>query len=93
MKKILFMACVAASLTACNNAGTNEDSSVNDNTTVNADTAITTTITTPAVTTYTPAEGDVTYRDGNLMVWKGNDWVKANEDVKLDNGIVVYKKR
>ena len=91
MKKIFFMACVAASLAACNNAGTDENTPVNDNTTVNTDSVITKTITTPAITTYTPAEGDVTYRNGNLMVWKGNDWVKANEDGKLDNGIIIYK--
>lgn len=89
MKKIFFMACVAASLAACNNAGTDENTPVTDNA-VNTD-SVTTTTTTTTTTTYTPAEGDVTFRNGNLMVWKGNDWVKANEDVKLDNGIIIYK--
>jgi len=42
-------------------------------------------------TTYTPAENDVSYRDGKVMVWRGNTWVESDDDVKMDNGVVVYK--
>src|SRR5690606_7444431 len=50
-----------------------------------------TTVEPVTVSKYTPAEGDVTYRDNQLMVWKGNEWVLADQDVTLDNGVVVYK--
>ena len=91
MKKIFFMACVAASLAACNNAGTDENTPVGDNAIVTTDSATLAQNTTPTIAAYTPAEGDVSYRSGNLMVWKGNEWVKADGDVKLDNGIIIYK--
>ena len=53
------------------------------------DTSTTTTTTAPATTTtitYTPGEGDATYRNGKVMVWKGNEWVVADDDVKMDDG-------
>ena len=73
------MALVAASLTACNSTETEEATVETDATTMSATTA------------YTPAEGDVKYRDGQLMVWKNNEWVEADDNVKMDNGVVVYK--
>lgn len=90
MKNIFFIAFIALSITACNNSGTNTTVTTDS---LNTATDATTRNTTASVDTinYTPADGDVTYRNGELMVWHGNDWVKADEDVKLDNGIVVYK--
>lgn len=81
MKKMLFFAAVAAGLWACD---TNKD---------NATTTVTETSTNTANAsgTYTPANGDVSYRDGKLMVWRDNDWAEANDDVDLDNGVVVHK--
>ena len=86
MKKIFLITCIAGSLIACNNSGTD----ATDDTVLDSDTTITTTATS-ATAVYTPVEGDVSYRDGKLMVWKGNDWVVADNDVTLDNGVVVYK--
>lgn len=87
MKKLLYIAILATTFTACNNADTNNDGVVNN------DTLVTTTTTTTAATTttYTPVEGDATYRGGALMVYKNGDWVAADKDVTLDNGVVVYK--
>ncbi len=83
MKKFFIMALVAASLTACN------DNDADDNdATVTTEDATTTTTTTTA---YTPAEGDATYRNGKVMVWKGNDWVAADNDVNMDDNVVVYR--
>ena len=40
---------------------------------------------------YAPANGDVTYRDGKVLVWRNNEWVETNDDVSLDNGVVVKR--
>ena len=80
MKKIFVTALIAASLVACENADTTDESTVE-----------TTETTTSTTTTYTPGEGDVTHRDGKVMVWRNNNWVEADEDVRLDNGVVVYR--
>jgi hypothetical protein len=50
-----------------------------------------TTETTTTQTTYTAAEGDVSYRGGKLMVYRNNAWVESENDVTLDNGIVVRR--
>lgn len=42
-------------------------------------------------TTYTPADGDVTYREDKVRVWRDGAWVDTEDEVKLDNGAVVYK--
>lgn len=83
MKKIFLMTGMAACLFACNNE--TQDSI----TTVKTDSATNTGKTTTVV--YTPTEGDVTYKNGTLMVWRSNSWVEADADVTLDNGIVVRR--
>ncbi len=82
MKKFFIMALVAASLTACN-----------DNDADDADATVTedATTTTTTTTAYTPNEGDATYRNGKVMVWKGSDWVEADNDVNMDDNVVVYR--
>jgi hypothetical protein len=45
----------------------------------------------PSTTVYTPAEGDVAYRNGKLMVWKNNNYVEADDDVTLEGGVIVKK--
>ena len=80
MKRIFVTALIAASLVACENADTTDESTVE-----------TTETTTSTTTTYTPGEGDVTHRDGKVMVWRNNNWVEADEDVRLDNGVIVYR--
>jgi hypothetical protein len=85
MKKIIAISFVAALFAACNNpeADTTNTEAVD---TVNTSTTNTTT-----TTTYSPAEGDVTYRNGRVMVWRNGDWVATDDDVTLDNGVVVYR--
>ncbi len=82
MKKIFALAFIAAAMTACNDADT-------DTTSVDTDTT-TTTMTTAR--SYTAAEGDVSYRNEKLMVYKNENRVESDKDVMLDNGIVVSRK-
>ena len=86
MKKTFLMFCVVASLSACN-------SSTDDTTIDETDTVVTTstTETTTSTDTYTSSEGDVSYRNGKLMVWRNNDWVESDSDVTLDNGVIIYR--
>lgn len=81
MKKVILLAGIAASISACNNES-------RDNTTVEADT-INHTTTAPAA--YTPTDGDLTYKNGKVMVWKNNEWVETDNDVTLDDGTVVHR--
>jgi hypothetical protein len=87
MKTFILIAGIAASFIACNNES-KETTSVEQDTV--SDTT-TTTNTTTTTTTYTPAEGDVSYRNGNVVVWRNNEWTKTDKDVTLDNGVVVHK--
>ena len=84
MKKIIAISFVTALFAACNNPQADA---------TNADTVdtVSTTTTTTTTTTYSPAEGDVSYRNGRVLVWRNGDWVATNDDVTLDNGIVVYR--
>ncbi|HEV7332661.1 MAG TPA: DUF6799 domain-containing protein [Flavisolibacter sp.] len=82
MKKLLTIALAAFSLVACENA---------NNTASTEDTTTTTTTTTSENAAYAPAEGDVTRRDGKVMVMRNGEWVEADRDVEMDNGVVVYK--
>lgn len=45
----------------------------------------------PSTTLYVPAEGDVAYKNGKLMVWKNNKYVEADDDVTLEGGVIVKK--
>lgn len=87
MKKLFVLAIASASIMACNDdtqtKSINEDT--RDNSTVTETPAATTT------TVYTPADGDVTYRDHKVLVMKNGEWVETEKDVTLDNNIVVYK--
>jgi hypothetical protein len=89
MKRILVFALAAISFTACDNKKTDETTiSSSDSATTTSDVmADNTTV----ANTYIPAEGDVMYRDGRLMVWRSNAYVVADNDVNQDNGIVVRR--
>lgn len=84
MKKFFFIASVVALLASC-------DSSTNTDTVVDRDTIAPVATETVITKTYTPTDGDVTYRDNTVLVWRGGEWVKTDKDVTLDNGIVVYQ--
>lgn len=78
--KIYFLAAgITIFMCACN-SGSNETT-----TTVRTDTTANT-----AEAPYTPAEGDVSYRNGSVFVWRNNNWEATNDDVQLDNGAVVH---
>ena len=85
MKRILALAFAASFMVACDDNNSTENSTtVNDGSDAP--------ISSPAPsTTYTASEGDVTYRDDKVRVYRNNDWVDADDDVTLDNGAVVYR--
>jgi hypothetical protein len=87
MKKFIAMALVAVSVVACNDDSDTSASTTDTTTVITADT--TSVNSTSAV--YTAADGDVTYRNKKLMVWRNGAWVESNEDVRLENGVVVYR--
>ena len=41
--------------------------------------------------TRTPGDGDVTYDGGRVRVYRNNTWEDADDDVRMDNGVVIYK--
>ncbi len=87
MKKIITITFAAAFLAACNDNNA-------DNATVDRDSISTmdqTTTTTTTSTTYTPVDGDVTYKEKKVMVMRNGAWVDADDDVRMDNGVVVYR--
>lgn len=96
MKKIMALAFAAVSLAACNDSTT-------DTTTVETTDSTSTTITpAPDTTTtmatdtntsmaYAPTEGDVTYREKKVRVYRSGQWADADGDITLDNGVVVSK--
>jgi len=84
MKKFIVIA-FAACCIACNDTETDNDT-FEDSTAV--DTVVADTITTVS---YTPVEGDVSYKEKKVYVMKNGEWVEAKEDVKLDNDVIIYK--
>lgn len=83
MKKLFVLPLIAATILSCNDGDIDTASTTKSDTTSN--TATTTT------TTYTATEGDVTYRNGKVMVWRNNDWAVADNDVTLNDGVVVRR--
>ena len=89
MKKLIpaaFMALLAACNSSTSTTSAEDTMVVAPNTDVTPDTA---TIVTTEV--YTPAEGDVIYKDGKTMVMRNGDWVVVDKEITLDNGVVIYK--
>lgn len=98
MKQMIALLFTAISFTACNNADKTETT-----TSTNADTMELTPPTTTTTTTnvisdtvtntraYVPAEGDVVYRNGKVMVWRNNDYVESKEDITLNDGVIIRK--
>jgi hypothetical protein len=43
-----------------------------------------------AVVVYKPENGDVTYRNGKLLVMRDGEWKEEDDKVVLDNGAVVH---
>jgi len=93
MKTMIVLALAAVTFTACGDQkDTTTTIETNDSRDTYTDTSsVMNNTTTDNSVSYTPAEGDVVYRDGKVMVWKNNDYVLADNDVTLDNGIVVKR--
>ena len=88
MKNVMAIVLLAASISACNTQET-KTTTVDEG----IDTTVAVTPVTPSTTsvTYTPADGDVRYTNGKVVVWRNNDWVESDKDVTLENGIVVRR--
>ena len=87
MKKYFLSAALAAILFACNdtadnNATVGKDSANNNTNNTNS---------TAGTAAYTPSEGDVRRRGGEIEVWRNGTWVRSDEDVTLDDGITVRR--
>src|SRR5688572_9764965 len=87
MKKIMMIALAAGLFAACNNE--TESTTTESDTTASTMTAPPVQETAPSA--YAPQEGDVSYREKRVQVWRGGAWVDADDDVKLDNNVVVYR--
>lgn len=79
MKKILVMAFVAATFVACDTGTADND----------ADTTTVTTTSTTDNAAYAPSNGDVTRKDGKVLVYRNGQWVETNEEVRVGNDVVV----
>jgi predicted small secreted protein len=85
MKKIFLLAAATVSLVACSNTESNTSAT-------NSDTSRTvTTTSTSERTAYAPSDGDVSRRNGKVMVRRNGDWVDADNDVRLDDGSTVNR--
>ena len=83
-------AAIVFALTSCHVNDTND--TPEEHTVSTTDTLVTTPVATVTeTTTYTAANGDIMMKDGKLMEWKNGQWVAAEGDVTLDNGVIVSK--
>jgi hypothetical protein len=82
MKKYALIAISCLAFAACANR---DKENPNDTSTV------TTTTTTEETIAYKPVDGDMMYSNGKLMVMRNGTWVEADDDVKVEGGIVVYR--
>lgn len=57
----------------------------------NTKTETTTKTDTSSNAAYAPSEGDVTKKDGQVMVWHDGEWKPADSDVYLNDGVVVKR--
>lgn len=81
MKKILLAICIAGLILACNNEGSNSEAT---------STADTTDRSVMSTTAYVPTEGDATFKDQQLMIYKGDKWVTTDHQITMGNGVIVY---
>ena len=81
MKKIFLAVCVATLFAACNSEG-----SKTDVTTTHTDTTDKSMMST---TTYTPSQGDITFKDRQLFIYQGDKWVATDKVTTMGNGVVV----
>ena len=90
MKKIIVLALAATTFAACNEQKSKESVTVNTDSSTNG-TMDNMDNTNTSTTVYTPAEGDISYTNGKVMVWRNNAYIEADNDVTLDDNIVVKR--
>lgn len=89
MKKLFALAFLAVGFAACNNNAENKDG--DDTLAVVTDTAVVVEqVPVPTQPTYT--EGDVSRRDGKVVVYNNGNWVPVEKDIVLDDGTTVTAK-
>ena len=79
MKKLIALSLIAVGFAACNNQAENKENA--DTLAVNVDSVVA-----PAIT-YT--EGDVSRKDGKVVVYKNGEWAAIDKDLVLEDGTVV----
>ena len=84
MKRIFFSVFAAVALAACGESQTDSTTSADTMTTTEAYAGNT-------AGTRTPGDGDVTWQDNRVRVYRNNTWEDANDDVRFDNGVVVRR--
>ncbi len=85
MKKLFSLALVAITFVACSDGNTDDDMTTTEETIVTRETTTSTSV-------YVPNEGDVTYREGKVKIYRNNEWRDADADVRMDNGVVVTRR-
>ncbi len=88
MKKIIVIAMATITFSACS------ENKRTDTTTEISDTAAVITTEKPDIVTrntYVPADGDVTYRNGKLMVWRNGRYIESDNDITMDDRTVIRR--
>lgn len=70
-------------LSACNDQKSSSTTSTNSDSTLNS--------TNTASSSYAAADGDVKFTGNKLMVMKNGTWVEADNDIKLESGVTIYR--
>lgn len=83
MKKILAFGFAICTLAACDSYNDKNDEDHVD--------TMSSAVVEPVTPAYAPGDGDVTYYNGKVQVWRNNAWEDVNDDVTLESGVVVYK--
>ena len=83
MRKILVLGFAMCLLAACDSYNDKNDQDNTDTVSITYDETVT--------HEYAPVEGDVIYYNGKVQVYKNDTWVDADEDVKVKDGIIVYR--
>ncbi|MGJ7031365.1 DUF6799 domain-containing protein [Niabella hirudinis] len=87
MKKTLGLVVGVALLAACNSSETASSENAADSTATAMVTVDTNAV--APVETVLYSEGDVILKEGKVLVYTNGNWVTADKEIKLDNGVVI----
>ncbi|MEO6490883.1 MAG: hypothetical protein ABIO04_13150 [Ferruginibacter sp.] len=92
MKDLIIVSMLMLWLSACNNQDSQSTNS-NDDSNTTTDTAGLITLSPDTIKNrnYVPTEGDVSYQNKKVKVYKDHNYVDVDNDVTLDGGVVVRK--